>query len=293
MNLEYINDGTLSAIVPISGMSGFSSEISSWVLESAALGIQVILVHDLSQGSSGDFLYELSLKIPQYITYCEGMFGNPGTARNRGLREVRGSWITFWDADDQPFPSKYLEMIKSAEQKNLNFAVGQYQELDFQTKQIISKSLNSRNTLSASYGLARRLGIWRFAFKHSEIIGLQFPDCEIGEDQIFMLSCDIRMDRTLFYGDQVYLYTRNFPGQLTQKTNRYETLQNLFQSHFIATAKQCTRPNFLNGLIVLRIWMSLARRGRWQNQQLNLSLLLQFQLEMLRLKLAKSGRISP
>jgi CDP-glycerol glycerophosphotransferase len=287
-----IRDETLSAIVPVSGMSGFSSEITAWVLEAAALGIQVILVHDLSGGTSGDFLKELSFKNPQHITYCEGKFGNPGAARNRGLREVRGSWVSFWDADDQPFPSKYLAMINFADQKKLNFALGQYQELDFQTKKLNLKSLNPSNRLSGSFGLARRLGIWRFAFKQSEINRLHFPDCEIGEDQVFVLNCGMSFDEILFHREIVYRYTRNFPGQLTQKSTRYVTLQKLYESDLALQAGQLMRPSLINSLIVLRIWMSLVRRGRWQSQPMNLFRLLVFQSKMLRLRLTKNGRAS-
>jgi glycosyltransferase involved in cell wall biosynthesis len=285
------NQEFLSAVIPISGMSEFSSEISSWVIESVQLGVQVVLVHDLSEESSGDFLRELALNFPNHVTYCEGAFGNPGAARNRGLKEARGKWICFWDADDRPYPSNYLRMVKIADQENYNFAVGQYQELDFYTKKINHKPLGSTNSLLVSYRLARRLGIWRFAFKRSQIKELVFPDCEIGEDQVFILLCDISAKRTLIYRKDIYQYTRNFPQQLTGKNNRYETLQNLFSNYLTSAATQITRPNLLNGLIVFQIWMSLARNGRWRNQYINLTLLLKIQLKILRSRRTEHWKI--
>ena len=282
----------LSAIVPVSRMSGFGSEISKWVLEAATLGIQIILVHDLSHESSGDFLQELARNYPQRISYCEGVFGNPGAARNRGIQEAQGTWICFWDADDRPFPSQYLEMIMRADHENMSFAIGQYQEIDFITKDLTLKSLGSIRNPITWYRLATNLGIWRFAFKSDAVNALSFPPCEMGEDQVFILTCNITKDRTLLFEKCVYRYTRNFPRQLTQKNDRFESLQFLFRNHLIRSAMLLKSPALLSRLIVSGIWISLVKNGRRQDQRVNLVLFLKFQLKYLRLKIEQNRLFS-
>lgn len=282
----------LSAIVPVSRMSDFGSEISKWVLEAATLGIQIILVHDLSHESSGDFLQELARDYPQRISYCEGVFGNPGAARNRGIQEARGTWICFWDADDRPFPSTYLEMIMRADHENMSFAIGQYQEIDFKTKAVTLNSLGSIGNPLTWYRLAKNPGIWRFAFKSNVMDALSFPPCEMGEDQVFILMCNITKKETLLFQKCVYRYTRNFPRQLTQKNDRFESLQFLFRNHLITSAMLLENPAPLGRLIVARIWISLVKNGRGQDQRENLVLFLKFQVKYLRLKIEQNRLFS-
>lgn len=256
----------LSVIVPISNMAKFQSEIQNWVGDSVERGIHVILIHDLYVESSGEFLRSLALEYPGQITYCEGHFGTPGAARNRGLLEVQGKWVSFWDSDDVPQPESFLKMVKAANQAGLDFAIGQYAERDLSTGKVSSKQLFPTNMFFAPLIIARRPGIWRMSFKWSIVKDCIYPNRNMGEDQIYLMLSGIIFRRTLFSKEVVYTYSKNFPGQLTQKTDRYESLQTLFENDLKSAIENNIASNAMVVMMTLRIWMSLIRRGESKNQ---------------------------
>lgn len=268
----------LSVVVPVSRMANYGAQIQTWVISSVNLGIHVILVHDLSSASSGEFLKDLATKYPNLVTYCEGEFGNPGAARNRGLTEVRGEWVSFWDADDTPMPDRFLEMITKANVEGFNAVVGLYEERNFITNRVTSQPDTYGNSFSASCQIARRPGIWRMGFNWSLAKGNRFPNRDMGEDQIYLILSGLTFSRTLFFDDVVYRYSRNFPGQLTQGVHRYSSLQALFERDLGDAVMQTSKFNLLTSIIILRIWISLVRQGEGRNQIRNFKLLLQYLL---------------
>ena len=54
----------------------------------------------------------------------QGRLG-PGGARNLGLRQVRGEYITFFDDDDEMFPDHLSSLVNALERTNLDVAYGQ------------------------------------------------------------------------------------------------------------------------------------------------------------------------
>lgn len=266
----------LSVIVPISNMAKSEFEIQNWVRDSVKEGIHVVLVHDLYVKSSGDFLRNLASQFPDEITYCEGHFGSPGAARNRGLLEVRGEWVSFWDSDDMPQVKSFLKMVRDAHLAGLQFAIGQYAEFDLSTGKVTYQRKVPLNKITAPLLIARRPGLWRMSFKWSTVKKSSYPNRNMGEDQIFIILSGINFRRTFLSKNIVYTYSRNFPGQLTQKTNRYENLQLLFENELETAVENITTSKSMMIMMTLRIWISLVRRGEYRNQFGNFLLLVKY-----------------
>lgn len=274
----------LSVVVPVSRMEGYEAQIQTWLSSSVDLGIHVILVHDVGGASSGEFLKNFATEYPHLVTYCEGEFGNPGAARNRGLTEVRGLWVCFWDADDTPKPEQFLEMITKANVEGFDAAVGLYEERDFLTSIVTSQPHTHKNSVMASYQIARRPGIWRMGFKWSVTREKHFPNRDMGEDQVYLILSGLTFSRTLFFDEIVYRYSRNFPGQLTKGVHRYSSLQVLFERDLGEAVMHASKFNLLTKMIISRIWISLVLHGERRNQIRNFKLLLQYLLRTSKLK---------
>lgn len=62
--------------------------------------IQLILIDDGSQDNSGQICDQYALQYPENIIVIHKENGGVSSARNEGLRYVKGEYINFTDADD-------------------------------------------------------------------------------------------------------------------------------------------------------------------------------------------------
>lgn len=62
--------------------------------------IQLILADDGSEDSSGRICDRYAAKYPDYIVVIHKENGGVSSARNEGLKQVKGEYVNFTDADD-------------------------------------------------------------------------------------------------------------------------------------------------------------------------------------------------
>jgi glycosyltransferase involved in cell wall biosynthesis len=94
----------ISVIIPTFNRSHFITEAVDSVLNQDIQGydIEVLVIDD----GSTDNTREVLKKYHDKIRYIYQNNGGAGVARNRGLEEARGEWITFLDSDDLWLPFK-------------------------------------------------------------------------------------------------------------------------------------------------------------------------------------------
>ena len=211
----------LSAIIPISRMSGKFGNLSLWLNEANKFPIKIIFVHDVQDDLTGVELRNLVVGMDlENVLILEGRFGNPGEARNFGIKSIEGRWFTFWDSDDLPnleniflclerFPTAEI-LIGSFETENESGEVNTFK---------IEENLVDH--------LLRNPGIWRIVFKAELQEKIVFPNLRMAEDQVAIsnigiFNYELKSCDTIFYR-----YFTNFPGQLTSNK---EALNDLFSA---------------------------------------------------------------
>lgn len=181
------------------------------------LGIRTIFVIDshkkltLDDDEAVKILKENHYSLSRVI---EGIYGNPGSARNAALNLIQTPWITFWDADDVPCPEKYLESIQQF--PSANVIVGGYELTDGRN----SKTIYSQSLMD----VALNPGIWRIIFNASLFRGKQFPPLSMGEDQLLLIDLDLCSLQIEFANDRFYQYQTNVDGQLTKSETALKDL---------------------------------------------------------------------
>lgn len=202
----------LTVIVPIGNMAGQLQFIESWLLDVENYPFEVVLVHDQTFLGVGAELEELLKKFDSArIILVEGIYGNPGSARNAGLDIATGQWIAFWDSDDNPSIENIWKAIQEADAQDEiligEFTVFDLKSLAFRASTKILDSLNS---------VAMNPGIWRMIFRSKTIGTTRFPSLKMGEDQVFLSYLGFASRRLRFIESIFYQYNFGSPSQLTK-----------------------------------------------------------------------------
>ena len=168
--MEKEGDNLLSAIIPFTSNPDRVQNVIEIVRTSLDLRITIILVYD-SNDPIPEELQSFVKAHPKSIFLITGFWRGPGASRNAGLATAETEWITFWDSDDLPNSRFVLEMVQRAQLEMKDCCVGGFEivskEISFNQK----ISPNAPEWQESAYTFP---GLWRFAFKLSQVANIKF-----------------------------------------------------------------------------------------------------------------------
>lgn len=215
----------LSAIVPMAKMSGRLLNFSNWISECSNHPIELIIVED---GNDDATLREVNVILKNNLTLnyklISGLYGSAGIARNAGIREATGRWITFWDSDDVVIVKEFVKMIEIADNRQLDAILG-----NFQTISELDGTLSEQpatNSIPLEL-IAKMPGLWRMAFRRKNIQPNAFKPFRVAEDQHFLVDIDFESMHVEHFNSVVYKY---FIGGQLHVTKDRESLEDLYDS---------------------------------------------------------------
>ncbi len=97
----------VSVIIPAYNIAEYLSESIDSVLNQTYQHFEVIIVDDGSTDNTADVVNKY-VKSQANVKYIHQENKGPGAARNKGIKEAKGEYIAFLDADDIWFPEKVL-----------------------------------------------------------------------------------------------------------------------------------------------------------------------------------------
>src|SRR5574344_1921313 len=102
----------ISVIIPVYNTENYLRKCIDSVIKQQIVSKEIILVDDGSTDSSGRICDEYSRKYPFiYTTHIKN--SGPATAKNVGLEQANGDYISFTDSDDELEPTMFFEMINA------------------------------------------------------------------------------------------------------------------------------------------------------------------------------------
>jgi glycosyltransferase involved in cell wall biosynthesis len=267
------NKQLLTVIIPTNNLSRLRENIERTLRMASDQGIETILVVD----------QEFTSEVESDIHYLEklGLLGlkiivsdkrSPGGARNVGLAKVQTTWVAFWDSDDEPQVGAFQKMVSIAESNPAyNVAVGNFL--------FIGDGRNTSELFGISkdnfeYSLAKRPGLWRFAFRISRISSLTFHSSKLGEDQLFLAQLNLNVSEIFFSEMIVYKYFSGNPLSLTTSRVHFNDLSIVYRELSALSRRQTsgTYCKLMSARIAVSILKSLfISRG---NSKLNVRELL-------------------
>lgn len=113
----------VSIVIPCYNIESFICDCVNSIINQSFKDWEIILVDDGSIDGTGDVCDQLALSYPN-ITVIHQENQGVSAARRAGLKQARGTWITFTDGDDT-LPQYALErMVKICDATNVDVFVG-------------------------------------------------------------------------------------------------------------------------------------------------------------------------
>lgn len=116
----------LSVVMPVYNVETYLPEAVQSILDQSYRTVELILVDDGSTDRSGQMCDEYAASDPRVRVIHKDNAGL-GAARNSGIEESRGHFLTFVDSDDFLLPDAYKLMVGSLRRSKSDFATGNVQ----------------------------------------------------------------------------------------------------------------------------------------------------------------------
>ena len=231
----------VSIIVPVYNAEKYLNRCVDSILSQTMTDFELLLIDDGSKDNSGRICDEYSEKDARVRVFHKPN-GGVSSARNLGLDNARGEWITFVDADD---------VIRSCF-SDIDWTMLSEDLICFPSYSIYDDStvfLNSIERRDGIYIPAKSFysGIlfevvlrttWSKLFKHSLIADLRFDEnIKIGEDQLFNLQY-LHKTKSIRYKSDIVFYDYYSMGDAFVNKYKLSTdysiyiLRNLFESYW-------------------------------------------------------------
>lgn len=187
---------------------------------------EVICVNDCSTDATGQILESCIASHPNLRVINHPVNKGLGAARNTGIKEARGAFLWFIDADDFISGQRLNAIIQEATTNDVDVLCFNYRKTDNEGKELSVYNVFSNvspidgysfvNTVFGSSIVFHMGYVVRFIFKvdYLKSSRLFFPEGVIWEDTVFMPKALLKANRVASIPDVLYSYRTN-PASLS------------------------------------------------------------------------------
>lgn len=264
---------TISIIVPVYNSEKHLCRCIDSILAQTYTNFELLLVNDGSKDNSGIICQEYAAKDFR-IKVFHKVNGGVSSARNVGLDNAKGEWITFVDSDDwldkEFLESIFIDNIKSVDlvisyAKNIN-KNGKISSNKYQSRYINS---NNIDTLFLENDFAWQTSPWAKLYKNELCKNIRFiENMHIGEDLIFLYTYTMKCNTIFILGENYYNYDISNENTLTRrigfledelyaKNNIYDLLDKFISQKNIVNYNVIKKTNWIKSDYTHRVLNSL------------------------------------
>lgn len=203
----------ISVIIPVYNKARYLNNLLSDLLKQTFTGYECILIDDGSNDDSGQLCDNIS-KIDNRFRTFHLINCGVSNARNYGICQSEGDYITFVDADDRLYPQYLENLYKCITENNVEFVISGLEKYwtDSDRKEFIKYPYNGIKTkkeiLSDFAQVQQNNGIFGYSvgkiFKKDLATGIEFDtSVKLAEDFDFYLKIYKRVN-TFYFDDKCY-----------------------------------------------------------------------------------------
>ena len=215
---EYEKRELISIIVPIYNVENYLRQCLDSILNQTYQNFECLLINDGSPDNSADICREYVEKDSRF-KYFEKENGGLSDARNYGIRQSKGSYLTFVDSDDWLENDALQQLYDALKKENADISIGRYNCYDESRCQYLFYDSNPDASLEMIEGKEiidregveeMRNGNWTVAylklFKRELLENLPFPLGKIAEDTYWTWKVLLRASRVVYLNSYIYWY---------------------------------------------------------------------------------------
>ncbi|MGL5049834.1 MAG: glycosyltransferase [Fusobacteriaceae bacterium] len=223
----------LSIIVPIYNVEIYLRECLESLYKIKGIKKEIILVNDGSKDNSYKIIEEYKEKYPDITKVINKTNGGLSSARNSGLKEALGEYISFIDSDDFVDHLMFEEFFKLAIKDKVEVAVGnlKYYINNTASKQLFrSEKLKKLGIVNGNVFLETMLEkpkcyreeVVDDLYKREFLIenDLFFKEGLIHEDTLFSTLLYLRCEKIKYYDYPFYFYRQRDGGIMSQTNDK-------------------------------------------------------------------------
>ena len=105
-------ESLLSVVVPVYNMEKYLPQCLDSIVNQTYKDLEILLVYDQSEDRSKEICLDYALKDPRILFIEQPTNKKLGGARNAGLKNASGNWVTFVDNDDYLAPDIFEKALK-------------------------------------------------------------------------------------------------------------------------------------------------------------------------------------
>lgn len=206
----------VSVIVPFYNAEKYLTECIQSVLNQSLQELELLLIDDGSEDRSREICEKAGERDKRIRVFCQNHAG-VSNARNRGLRESRGDYICFVDADDTIETDFLCKMISLLKDESIGMGICLFKREESLTKtpntSYDSRTIERRellNLIAADYEIGGYVCNKIFRSRLIREQNLNFDE-SIGflEDKVFTFTYANRISYAALLGEKLYYYRLN------------------------------------------------------------------------------------
>ena len=224
---------TISFIIPVYNGERYISACLYSLLKQTYTDWQAILINDGSTDNSLSVLQSFAKSDSRFVVYSQNNQG-VAIARNRGIKEAQGEYISFLDIDDT-LVSDFLERFICHFEKNVDIVIAGYHVVR-KNKKVLKQEANVtlekidylKKVLRGKYGWE----LWAKVYRRELFDEPMYIPCHlrIGEDATVYMQLVARSCKVKIINEALYNYIQ-YPSSASHQrsvTLAEETLQAAF-----------------------------------------------------------------
>lgn len=218
----------ISVIVPVYNVEPYVEKCINSILQQTYQNIELLLVDDGSTDNSGAICDSFAKKDDR-IRVLHQSNGGVSVARNVGLKNARGEFVLFVDADDYADEDMCSELLSVAIETNADIVFSDFYYDNDTRVSLCSSNDNRVVTLSdqqdilfmvTDFDNKAGINVWAKLFNRSKISNIWFKNgTPLGEDQLFVFEAVLSSKRVSKINKPFYHYVMRDGSAMHQQVN--------------------------------------------------------------------------
>ena len=228
-----ISNPALSIIVPVYNCAIHLTKCINSILDQTFSDFEIILVNDGSTDKSGLLCDQFTINDIRIKTIHKDN-GGPGSARNSGIEQAKGTFIGFVDSDDYIDKEMFSTLMIHAEKEQADIVQCGYEFVLHDGRTLKTSRYSDRiitGTYESVYEYSLQHDINNYIpckiFRRDIIENVRFPEFFASEDAYFILNACFKCKKIVLLSNLFYKYVQH-PESLTRSginTKSFDTIR--------------------------------------------------------------------